>query len=1010
MNTVVNKFRYTIEDRIGPLIVSPLGESDFLLVWELESEGKQDYKNTLPSAIVFTGEAFGKLLKIEKSIYRCEFCAITIERRCGGTTWTPWFSGRMSNNDGQWDLDRCTVTMKLDDIKPGQCIEDNKTTQVNLFGVSIGERRSIFVNPAGIVLEKIDFSQTVTGEIPCRTLTPWDAPGTPLDGAWVEYKEERTETGSGGGKTCVLNSWYARETILLPCGVLAPGPEWIVVADGCPSTDTKWAREARLYGCTYSQPDFGDTTLASIFECQIVGDAPENITIDNGLPLDKVFELFLDSFCPGYTVVSDFFQINPDVESEINYVTGLRSKTRFITIFQKSDVKRPSATNNATIANMTLGELLDDLVSMFNVRWRVEGNVLRIEHVSFFVRAAGFNLTEPRWARYVVGLRRYTYDSAEIPQKETFTFMEASGGDFEGAPIIYSECVTQNGRENTVNFSAENVTTDVQLCLANPDPDSEIVQDDGFVFIAADLDDSGFFIISEATILGGNVVNNSLAWAQLQRDYYKWDRPARHGLMNYIETVFNTVQPKKRGAPITIPLCCDDVFNPDDTISTALGSGTVDKATFSFKGESLTLELLYAADIGLTTNEPPLAQNDVVATPQDTGILINVIANDTDENNQLLTVKIILPPLHGTAIVIGTKVHYQPALGYQGSDLFLYTVSDEWNQPSNNAMVSIIVTPPNAAPIAVNDAYDGQKNTALNIASPGAGLFRNDLDDIGFILASYDATSANGGTVVVNPDGTFVYTPPTGFIGLDTFDYTIVDSGALSDTATVTINVRDPDAPVANPDEYQTVKNINLNIAAPGVLANDTTSIGVLATVSAIITTAQGGSVAMSTDGSFLYTPPANFVGVDTFTYTADNGTSTDSALVTIRVLPLIWVKMSLINLQTQPNPLTSCPNGSTDGGLSKTETIRVQYFSNAAGTIPIDVTGLGLIVYLRTGIQSAPGGPVSSSDDGHFTSGTQNDLFVNRMYFRQFKDCNGNTVYYTNEVFTLLPGSYTII
>lgn len=1013
MNKVVNRFRYTITDRIGPLLVEPLGESDFAITWQRNTDGQTDYKETMPSGIVFRGDAFHKLLKIESSFYRCEYADLLIERRCGGDNWAPWFSGRMSNNDGAWDLDGCKVTMKCDDIKPDQCIEDGKGTEFNLFGVSIGFRRQVLVSPTNIIIERVTYNQTVTGEIACHTLNPWLGAGTPYDGAWAEYREELTQTGSGVGKTCIMSASFAREKIDLPCGTPPPGPEWIVIVDGCPAGTTTWARRARLYGCTNTTPDYGSGILNSLYECQIVGDAPENISIDNGLPLERVLDLFLENLCIGYTVVSNFFQINPDIPSTINYVTGQRSKTRFITIYQKSDVKRATDSNNATIANMSFDNLLTALTNMFNLEYRIEGgNILRLEHVSYYTKNEGFDLTLDKWKKWVSGKRQYTYDTPTLPEKETFNFMESGPGDFTGVPITYSMCVTKGGRNNTINRPAENITTDVQLILGNPDPDSNIVSDNGFVFIAAEFDsvNNQYFIISEAGILGGNTINNSLAWAQLHRDYWKWNRPARNGLMNYIDTHFTTVQPTKRGAQLVIPLCCDDVFNPDEIITTPLGRATVDKAAYSFKSETLTLDLLYVADDNLVTNQAPIARDDVATTSINTSVLIDVLANDSDENGQLLTLKVVLPPLHGTAVVVGKKIRYTPATGYLGSDLFLYTVSDEWNQPSGNALVAIIVTPANAAPVALDNSYNVIKDTPLNITTPFAGVLGNDFDDVGFTLDSYDAATINSGTVAMNPDGTFVYTPLTGYVGDDSFTYTIIDAGLLTSTATVHLNVIDPDAPFANPDAYQAIKNTNLVVAAPGVLANDTTTIGSLTVQTpGTFPTFAGGSVTIASNGSFVYTPLANFVGVDTFTYFAYNGTAATPTTVTIRVFPLIYVKMQFINPQTQ-NAAISCANGSTDGGQIKTQTVRLLFYSNPGGSVPFDVSGLGLIINLRVAIQSSPGGVPSNVDGSYLVSGTQLDVFVNRQYFRNLKNCFGQTVYYTNESFSLLAGAYTII
>jgi len=77
------------------------------------------------------------------------------------------------------------------------------------------------------------------------------------------------------------------------------------------------------------------------------------------------------------------------------------------------------------------------------------------------------------------------------------------------------------------------------------------------------------------------------------------------------------------------------------------------------------------------------------------------------------------------------------------------------------------------------------KDTSFTIISPTAGLFANDFDDVGFTLTAFDAVSINGGTVVVNSDGTWSYNPPTGYVGDDSFTYTIIDAGLLTSTATV---------------------------------------------------------------------------------------------------------------------------------------------------------------------------------------------------------------------------------
>lgn len=1010
-----NKFRYRVTNRLGVLQAAPLGESDFTIEWSREDEGRLDYKNELPSKIIFTGPVYQNMLKLERSIYRCDFLTIEVERYCSAG-WVPWFTGRMSLNDGTWDLDRCQVEIKLDDVKEEQCYEDNKTIELNLLG-EIFSRRTVMLNPTNVTIEKVTYSNSGSGsdtDPACMNNSQWGGSGTPESQGWVVYNQHFTKSYTGGGVyDCTTSTSWARELMTVSCGSVSPGPEWILIQDTCPGGNKLYARPARLYGCTFTAPNYGSGLEETDWNCLIIGDSATNVSIDNGLSVTDVINLFVSRFCGGFTFVSNFFQINPDIASSINYVTGQPSKTRFLTLFQKSDVKRPTTTNNASKAVISFEKLIEFLVEMFNVRWRVESNIIRMEHVSYFSRTQGFDLTLPKWAKYVKGKRKYTYENQEIPAREKYKFMEAGYGDFQGLDIIYSGgCVSQGSRDNVKNHNVDKITTDVELVLSNPEPDSKAVADDGFVLVACDFDGSNYFIITEPPIIGGSSLNNSLAWAQLHRDYHKWDRPLSRGNMNGLDTQFFSTKPTKKGDKITIPLCCGDTFNPDNVIKTALGLGIVDKATFSFKNESLEVELLYPADQGLTTNAAPIAVNDTATTNQDVPIVIDVMGNDFDPDpgTVLKNPVIVLLPMHGTVTVLPNgAIFYTPQPGYVGDDYFVYYIQDDWAQNSNNALVAITVRPPNTAPIANNDNYVASKNTTLNIPAPG--VIGNDSDDITFSLSSYDATSVNGGTVVVNADGSFSYTPVTGFVGLDTFTYTIIDVPGLTDTATVTIDVRDPNNPAANDDGlYVTRKNQNLIIAAPGVLANDTTGVGSLTATAGTFPTVQGGSFIIAVDGSFTYVPPTNYAGLDSVVYTANNGSGSDTATVSFRVLPDVFVRLQQFNVNNG-FIYGECSQGPEYLGESNTANYRLFFYANSAGTTPLDVSGLGLLVNYRITRGHISGSP-SVNDYDTIVNGTQFDLFggTNYEFYHNETDCFGNQVIYWNDSITLRPGDYTII
>ena len=142
----------------------------------------------------------------------------------------------------------------------------------------------------------------------------------------------------------------------------------------------------------------------------------------------------------------------------------------------------------------------------------------------------------------------------------------------------------------------------------------------------------------------------------------------------------------------------------------------------------------------------------------------------------------------------------------------------------------ILAAPPpaNQPPVARNDAYTTPQDKTLIVSTAATSLLNNDSDPNGdpLIVSNFDRTSINGGTVAVNPDGTFTYTPKAGFSGTDTFTYTIADGkgGTASATATITVTPTPPPVPAAPPsakdDKYGT--DSTTPILGQNILGNDT--------------------------------------------------------------------------------------------------------------------------------------------------------------------------------------------
>ena len=225
---------------------------------------------------------------------------------------------------------------------------------------------------------------------------------------------------------------------------------------------------------------------------------------------------------------------------------------------------------------------------------------------------------------------------------------------------------------------------------------------------------------------------------------------------------------------------------------------------------------------------------------------------------------------------------YTPAADFFGADAFTYTVNDGGGA-SSPATVSIAVASTNDLPTAAADTYATHEDTPLTVSAPG--VLGNDTDVDGDALSAVLVTGPAHGTLALQPDGSFVYTPAADFFGADAFTYTVSDSGGASSPATVSIAVASTnDLPTATADAYATNEDTPLTVSAPGVLANDTDVDG--DPLSAVLVTGPAhGTVALQPDGAFTYTPAADFFGADAFTYTvSDGGGASSPATVSIAV------------------------------------------------------------------------------------------------------------------------------
>ncbi|WP_075637325.1 cadherin-like domain-containing protein [Rhizobium rhizosphaerae] len=185
------------------------------------------------------------------------------------------------------------------------------------------------------------------------------------------------------------------------------------------------------------------------------------------------------------------------------------------------------------------------------------------------------------------------------------------------------------------------------------------------------------------------------------------------------------------------------------------------------------------------------------------------------------------------------------------------------------------------APIADTDGpYAGVEDVTL-VVNAANGVLAGDSDVDGDPLVAQLVTGPDHGTLMLNADGSFVYTPVANYNGRDSFVYQAFDGTLVSAPITVSLNVdAGNDAPVADDDgPYAAVENVALTVdAAKGVLAGDGDVDGD-PLVAQLLTGPEHGTLMLYEDGSFIYTPVANYNGSDSFTYYAFDGARGSNAV-----------------------------------------------------------------------------------------------------------------------------------
>ncbi|TOM97208.1 hypothetical protein CGH65_20500, partial [Vibrio parahaemolyticus] len=184
----------------------------------------------------------------------------------------------------------------------------------------------------------------------------------------------------------------------------------------------------------------------------------------------------------------------------------------------------------------------------------------------------------------------------------------------------------------------------------------------------------------------------------------------------------------------------------------------------------------------LPINDAPNAKNDVITTEEDTAVTIDVLVNDSDVEGDVLSIQSAsVPSEQGSVDIVDGKLVFTPAENFNGEATITYIVTD--GDLTDEAKVTVTVTPVNDSPVAVDDTVSTQEDTVVII-----DVLPNDSDVDGDKLSIQSASVPEAQGKVEIVDGKLVFTPAENFNGDAEITYTVTD-GELTDEAKVTVTV-----------------------------------------------------------------------------------------------------------------------------------------------------------------------------------------------------------------------------
>lgn len=571
-----NKYKFSInETSIGTVLIKPLIDNVSL---GYESGDIERISKVLSSEVVLVGSDY-QIIKTLESGGTCQTINFYIDVYCGGA-WVREFTGVIKIRKCKFNENKCRVVLGVETNETAKCLNDIAGEKVNIFDVPF--------HP--VVFSFVGYIETITcpfasfPNTPISTVIhPTNLTCAPIGQGWtmLDNKIRNITVGTPSGfYNCEMETVWVRQRVT--GGSMPSGTGWI-------SLGLDWVRAvptvndyANSYGA-YATPLGGDIREAKTIST-IFGNGIAEI-YDNGTYLADALDYFANLNC-SYTIVSDFFGINPDGTAPTNTAYTAAANYKQLIFWKNADVKRPNVVNNSTKMFISFEELIDELKAMFNVElnvYEVSGTkYVRIEHISYYDNTNGLDLTA-RWSD-VLKAQEYVYSSDKLPREETFAWQsetDLQNGTFDGSPIMYDKMCSD--AKTKIEYRAQLSMTNMAAML-----DNDAVSDTGLTWAATGLSGGQNFILSVSEL------NDYMTWAKMQDNFYYYNRPFTTGTINGVTKTFTLGRIRQEEVEVINFSGCDfHSFNPQQLVKTLIGWGKVANSKYEAKEGKLILSLLH---------------------------------------------------------------------------------------------------------------------------------------------------------------------------------------------------------------------------------------------------------------------------------------------------------------------------------------------------------------------------------------------------------------------------------